>query len=168
MTCKAIRAVQVAFEPPYKGQARIMKSIAGEAGKHKSSVVWIAVNAAFAVILFSAIWWRIAWLQYIVTSFVFTMLLAYATALYEIYVRRTRGPAEQLVPGYVTFAVDIAFLAAMLSEEWYLTASAYAISSILLYLAGRKNFNSEDVPTSLEHNDSTKLKVPQRSGNRWA
>jgi hypothetical protein len=96
-----------------------------------SRLTFITTNLVFGVALLSALLLKNSLLEYAVIGFVWFMLLCYLMLLIsppknKIYV----SP----VPSWVMYSIDFIFLFALLISRWYVTASAYGVSCVVIML----------------------------------
>lgn len=93
---------------------------------------WIASNVAFGLVLYLALIVGVSWAQYAIIPFIWVMLLLYMVVFFDESSRKKFAGRVQPVPRWVSFMVDVAFLAMLLFAEWFVTAAVYAISTALV------------------------------------
>ena len=97
---------------------------------------WLLWNALFAFALYVGVWLDVTVIGYGVVAFVWLMLTSYFLVLY------TGKPGVQRknpVPTVAGVAFDVSVLAVLIACNWYWTATAYAVSAMVLELTHRKS-----------------------------
>lgn len=106
----------------------------------KKQVTWAISNSIFALALYFGVWLDISLVGYLIVFFVWLTLAFYLIVLYSGDKNKVR---ESAVPAYIDLVFDIGILAILVISDWYLTATAYALSAIVLAITYRNSKNAK-------------------------
>lgn len=97
---------------------------------------WLLWNALFAVGLYFGVWLDVSLVGYAVVVFVWSMLACYLAVFYA-------GDKKKVwanpVPTYIGLLFDVGVLVVLISRNWHLTATAYALTAIALGMLYRNS-----------------------------
>jgi hypothetical protein len=86
-------------------------------------------NAILIIAIYIGAWYNVDWLSWAVVAFVWFMLVMYFAVLYsEGGVKNSTN----VLPLPVVIFVDVTCIAMLVYAKWHLTATAYAMSAIVL------------------------------------
>jgi len=100
----------------------------------RKQVDWLLWNALFSAGLYVGVCLDVAAVGYVVIAFVWLMLVCYLLVLYTGDRRTVR---EDPVPALLSVLFDIGVLVVLVSRDWYVTATAYALTAIVLGILHR-------------------------------
>jgi hypothetical protein len=102
----------------------------------RKQVDWLLWNALFSAGLYFGVWLDVAPVGYGVIGFVWLMLVCYLLVLYTGDKKTVR---KQPVPTSLGVLFDIGVLMVLVSRDWYVTATAYALTVIVLGILHRNS-----------------------------
>lgn len=102
----------------------------------KERASWIVWNCIFAGALYVGVWRNQSLIGVGVAAFIWLMLVFYLSAL---YLGASTAVRKNPVPLVVGLAFDAAVLAVLIKCDWYVTATAYALSALALELSYRRS-----------------------------
>lgn len=102
----------------------------------RKQLEWLLWNALFSAGLYFGVWLDVAAAGYAVIAFVWLMLACYLLVLYTGNKKTVR---ENPVPTSLGVLFDVAVMVVLISQNWYVTATAYALTAIVLGILHRNS-----------------------------
>lgn len=99
----------------------------------------MGMNGLLLGAIYFGAWQHMAWLGWLVAAFIWVMCALYFVVLFS---SSPSQAAEDALPPAVGWLVDAAALFMLLHADWYVTATVYALSVLVLECIGRRRAKS--------------------------